>query len=380
MKFTCRSDVSPGLLTLTCCKGTTFFLYCKGKGGYFVQQLLKERHFRRLATINGAYGRMGKTVRGGHSHTESLHVSEYLRNFAAQSIPPFPTRNIYGHIAALTVVTIWGTTFVSSKVLLNAGLMPADIFFVRFVMAYVMLLAVCHRRLVAASWQDELALAGLGVTGGSLYFLTENMALLHSTSANVSILVSATPLLTAFVVAAFYRDERLTRRQLEGSLVAFAGGILVVLNGQLVLHLNPLGDALAIGAALTWAFYSLLMRRVMGRYPADFITRKVFFYGVVTILPYFLLLHPLCLDTGVWLSPVVLGNVLFLGIIASTGCYLAWNWVMRSLGAVKPTNYIYLQSLVTMLAGNIVLGERITPMGLTGAVVLIAGMVVAMRK
>lgn len=284
------------------------------------------------------------------------------------------------HLIAIFVVLIWGTTFVSSKVLLNSGLQPADIFFVRFTMAYLCMLCISHKQLFAKSIADELTLIGLGLMGGSLYFLTENMALLYSTSSNVSILVSTTPLVTAMLLAIFYKSERLNMRQIIGSVIAFVGVVLVVLNGQLVLHLNPLGDTLALCASLTWGFYSLFMRRIMNRYSADFITRKVFFYGLMTILPYFALVHPLdlgLLSTG---DMTIWGNLLFLGLLASTGGYLMWNWVMRELGAVKSTNYIYLQSLITMIAGAIVLDERITVMAVTGAVILIAGMVLAVRK
>ena len=284
------------------------------------------------------------------------------------------------HIIALLVVLIWGTTFVSSKVLLNSGLLPADIFFVRFVIAYGCMLGISHKRLFANSLVDELTLLGLGMMGGSLYFLTENMALLYSTTSNVSILVSTTPLVTAMLLAIFYKSERLNTRQIIGSIVAFIGVVLVVLNGQLVLHLNPLGDTLALGASLTWGLYSLFMRRIMNKYSADFITRKVFFYGVMTILPYFAFVKPLDISLLTSGNMTIWGNLLFLGFVASTGGYLLWNWVMRELGAVKSTNYIYLQSLITMIAGAIVLGERITPMAVAGAVILIAGMVLAVRK
>lgn len=289
-------------------------------------------------------------------------------------------KQIYGHLGALFVVTVWGTTFVSSKVLLNAGLQPADIFFVRFIIAYFCMIVISHRRLWSDNIRDEMTLLGLGVMGGSLYFLTENMALVYSTSANVSILVSTTPLLTAMIVSACYRSERMTRTQIFGSVIAFIGAALVVLNGQVMLHINPLGDALAIGAAVTWALYSLFMRRVMQRYSPDFITRKVFAYGVLTILPYIIYVEKFNCSMSVWTSPIVIGNILFLGLLASTVCYLLWNWVMRELGAVKSTNYIYLQSLITMLAGAAILGERITLMGLTGALVLIAGMFYAVKK
>ena len=284
------------------------------------------------------------------------------------------------YLIAILVVCVWGTTFVSSKVLLNAGMSPAEIFLIRFIMAYVCLGAMSHKRLWSDNWKDELTFLGLGVMGGSLYFLTENMALIYSTTANVSILVSTCPLLTALIISLFYKSERMTGIQITGSFIAFIGVVLVILNGQLVLQLNPRGDILALCASLTWALYSLFMKRIMGRYRSDYITRKVFGYGILTILPYFILVEPFSVGLNTLTNTNVICNLLFLGLVASTGGYLVWSWAMKRLGAVKATNCIYIQPLVTMVAGVLILSEPITPMGIGGIAVTTSGMILALRN
>lgn len=277
---------------------------------------------------------------------------------------------------ALLVVAIWAETFVSSKILLTAGLMPADIFFYRFVMAYVGILLVSHKHLFARSWRDELLMLLLGVTGGSVYFLVENMAIRYSTASNVAILIGTTPLMTALLLALFYKDERMNMRQVVGSLIAFAGLVLVVLNGQLVLHLNPHGDILALCASALWGVYSLVLKVVSPHYDTMFITRKVFGYGLLTILPWFALVQPLAVDATLLSQPTVWGNLLWLGLAASLGCYLAWNWVLPRIGVVKSTNILYTQSSFTMAISAIVLGEHITWMAIAGVLVMVAGMMV----
>ncbi len=290
------------------------------------------------------------------------------------------SNQVLGHLTALLVVMIWGETFVSTKMLLNAGLMPADIFFYRFLLAYVLTWFVSYKRLFCRNITDELTTFALGVLGGSLYFLTENMALVYSTASNVAILLSSCPLLTALLLSIFYKSERLSKKQIFGSLLAFLGMVMVVLNGQLILHLNPRGDALAIGAAVCWAFYSLLIKRVMHKYSSWFISRKVFFYGLLTILPYYALVSPLNTDVSILTRPVVYGNLLYLGSVASMFCYIMWNWTLSKLGAVKATNYLYLQSLFTMVFASLILHERITWMAIAGAAILILGMIRAERK
>ena len=272
------------------------------------------------------------------------------------------------------VVAVWGETFVSSKVLLNAGLMPADIFLYRFTIAYLGMIAMSHRRMWMKSLKHELLIAICGIAGGSMYFLTENMALRYSTASNVAILVGTTPLVTAILLACCYKEERMSRRQVVGSLIALLGMILVVLNGQLVLHLNPRGDVLALCASALWGVYSLILKVVSPRYDAVFITRKVFGYGLITILPWFALVEPLAVDSALLMQPVIWGNLLWLGLVASLGCYLAWNWVLPRVGVVRSTNILYTQSAFTMAIAAIVLGERITWMAVAGVLVLIAGM------
>lgn len=284
------------------------------------------------------------------------------------------------HFIALLVVAIWGETFVSTKVLLEAGLMPADIFLYRFVIAYTGMSLLSHRRMWSSSLRHEALLMLSGIAGGSLYFLTENMALRYSTASNVAILVGTTPLMTALLLAFFYRDERLTRRQLTGSLIAFAGVILVVLNGQLVLHLNPIGDALALAAALTWGLYSLCMKPLTAHYDAGFITRKVFGYGLLTIMPWFAFVEPLNTDVATLSRPLVWMNLSYLAVVASLLCFLVWNWVLPRLGVVRATNIVYSQTAFTMFFSAIILHERITWMAILGTAIIIAGTILVNRK
>ena len=277
------------------------------------------------------------------------------------------------HLAALFSVAVWGATFVSTKVLIANSLTPAEIFLLRFAMAYICIWPLSGRRLWASGWRDELTLSVAGITGGSLYFLTENMALEYAPASNVSLIVCTAPVWTAVLLSLLYRGARMTRRQAVGSALAFAGMVLVVLNGRFVLRLSPRGDMLALSAALLWMVYSLVIKRIGGRYPAVFITRKVFFYGLLTILPVFVF-QPFSITSEVLARPAVWGNLLFLGIVASMLCYVLWNAAMHRLGAVRTTNYIYFNPLVTIITAAACIGERITPAALAGAALILYGM------
>ncbi len=288
--------------------------------------------------------------------------------------------NLFYHLVAFVTVAIWGTTFVSTKVLMLNGLSPAQIFTLRFTIAYVLMLCFNHRRIFSDSWKDEAKMALLGISGGSLYFLSENEAMNFTTTTNTSLIVCSCPLFATLLVRLVYRDStRINAVQLLGSLLAFVGMVIVVLNGRFVLHLSPVGDALAFTACMCWAVYSLLMKSVSGRYSAAFITRKVFFYGVLTILPYYLFI-PGFPSLDIFAKPQVIGNLLFLGCLASMICFLTWNWCISKLGAVKATNWVYFNPITTMIFASWVLDEKITPYFLLGAVCILVGMYVADKK
>ena len=286
-------------------------------------------------------------------------------------------RFIY-HLVAFLVVVVWGTTFVFTKLLLIAGLTAAQIFVLRFIVAYMLLLVYAltrkQFRWFASSWQDEVLMLALGITGGSLYFLTENSAMIYTTTTNTSLIVCLCPLFAALLAALFYRSQRLHGIQIVGSVVAAIGVIVVVLNGHFVLHLSPLGDSLAFVACLCWAFYSLIMIPAGQRYDTLFITRKVFFYGLVSMIPYFLFVEPDLPSLSVVLRPDVLANLLFLGCVASMLCYLAWNWVIKKLGAVIATNYVYFNPVTTVIFAWLILSERITIYFLIGTLLILTGM------
>jgi len=283
------------------------------------------------------------------------------------------------HVLAFLIVCVWGTTYVSSKVLINNGLTPAQIFTLRFLIAYLLMLAICHRRLFADSWKDELVFLLLGVTGGSMYFLSENTALAYSTASNVSLIVCSCPMVATLLLSALYKEERLSKVQYLGSVIALLGMAIVVLNGHFVLHLSPLGDALALGACLCWALYTVLLRNILGRYSSKFITRKVFFYGLLTILPYFLF-FPGLTSADTLLRTEVMSHLLFLAVAASFACYLLWNLCVIHLGAQEASNWIYFNPIATIVFAWFLLGETPTVYLYLGTALILFGMYLADRK
>ena len=295
------------------------------------------------------------------------------------------------HILALLVVGIWGITFISTKVLITNGLSPAQIFSIRFLIAYAGIWVMClrsraGRKIRTGSLRDELLFVFLGITGGSIYFLSENTALACTQACNVSFIVCSAPLITLLLtlagrkvlrgeLASGLEDIKVGPALIGGTFLALGGMAMVLFEGNSV-QLSLKGDLLALGAALCWGLYSVFMSQMTRKYGALFATRKVFFYGLLTIIPFVSFDFP---SAQVLLKAEVWGNLLFLSVAASLLCFVLWNKVMSVLGNVTSTNYVYLNPFFTLVGATLILGERMTVLSAAGSLAIVAGVVIASR-
>ncbi|MDE6379786.1 MAG: DMT family transporter, partial [Muribaculaceae bacterium] len=274
-----------------------------------------------------------------------------------------------GHLGALLTVICWGCSFIASKVLMEgASMTPVEVYVYRFTLAYFMMLAFTFGEIRSKSWKDELQMALCGICSGTLYFLMENYALMYTTTGNVSLLSAISPLFIAILLAIIYKTP-MKKGEIIGSGVAFGGVALVIMSEAiskgLGFEIHPIGDILAITCALSWAVYSIAIKRLIPIYSTLFLTRKLFFYGLITSLPLLLLQRePLHLQVLFDLSnPVYLLNLLFLAVMCSSMAYLLWNESMKIIGPLATNIYLYIQPPVTMFAGCLLLGETIYPFG-----------------
>lgn len=285
---------------------------------------------------------------------------------------------VWVHVAAIVAVTAWGISFVNTKVLLDNGFSPVEVYIFRCVIAYFILLAFSFRHLKSVNWQHEALFVLCGICGGSVYFVAENAALLYTSTTNVSLITSTSPLINALLVGMLYKDERPQKGIVIGSFIAMAGVTMVIFGGSSggeggegAAH-GLLGDSLSLMAAVCWSVYALLLRKLQAFYTAIYVTRKTFFYGLMTALP-FLILEPSKLSVETFTIPAVWINLLTLALVASSLSFVIWAWCIARIGAVKAGNYLYFQPIVTLIFGAIVLHEAMSALGLAGCVVTILG-------
>lgn len=283
--------------------------------------------------------------------------------------------NALGHITALFTILVWGTTFVSTKILL-VDFTPIEILFIRFVVGFLALFLIMPRIVRWMGWRCEKLFMLAGLFGVTLYYLLENIALTGTLATNVGVIVSVAPFFTAVLERFINKGKPLSLQFVVGFIVAMVG-ICFISFSETGIHLSFSGDALALCAAVVWACYSVCMTRISALgLPTVKATRRVFEYGLLFMI-LFLPVLGFSPDASVFLNPINIGNLLFLGLGASAACFVTWNFSVKRLGAVVTSVYIYLVPVITAVASWIVLGERLVPLALCGVVLTIIGLFIS---
>lgn len=290
------------------------------------------------------------------------------------------TSRCKGRLAATATIAIWGTTFISTKLLLPAFL-PIEILALRFTLGIVCLSLLFPRRLRVPCWRQEALFIAAGACGVFLYYLLENIALTHTLASNVGVIMCVSPFFSALLESLSGRGCHLRSPYfLAGAAIATTGICLIGFNEGKV-ELSPSGDLLALLAAAVWACYSELMQKISGHgYPVALATRRIFCWGVLMMAPLAILQGDMASLPGRLANPSHVFNLVFLGAGASALCFVSWNYALRALGAVRVSLYIYATPVITIVTAMIVLGEKLTPWAMLGCALALAGLALSQKQ
>lgn len=288
------------------------------------------------------------------------------------------SEEIHGNVAAFLTILVWGVTFVSTKELL-ADFTPPEILVIRFSLGWLALCLASRERIAFAGFRLEALFALAGFSGVTLYFLLENIALVYTLASNVGVIVAISPFFTAILAWKILGAEKPQANFYIGFIIAIIGIAMISWHGK-QFKMNPLGDILAILAALTWAVYSVATRKLsMYGYGSLAATRRIFFYGLLFMLP-LLFLNNFSFGFTDLMKPVNIANLLFLGLGASALCFATWTYALKCLGAARASVYIYLVPVVSIISAAIILHEPLTYMSMLGSAMAISGLAVSQIK
>ncbi len=284
-------------------------------------------------------------------------------------------RNVLPVVAMLAAVSLWGPSFVVTKVALRE-VPPFTIAFLRFLVAWCVLYPLwwfsSERTGLSTNSRRHLLLGGL--VGVASYFILENLGVQLTTAGDAALLMAAIPVICLLTEAVWFRQAIPWRRGL-GIIMSILGVFLVI--GQapaLGDQGRLLGDVLVIAAALCWAVYSLL-GRTLNQYPKLTVVTHQTMYGTLMLSPFALS------EFARWqgLSWITGLSIIYLGLMCSAITYLLYNYALKALAASQVSTFLNLVPLIGVIAATLLLGEQIQLIQILGGGIILVGVFLSTR-
>jgi len=285
--------------------------------------------------------------------------------------------SLYGLVAGLTAASIWGGMYVVSKVVMGT-IPPFTLITLRLLLGIAVLYIIVWRRGGLTPprilfWQVlRVGFIGYGISLGFQFVGTK-----LSTAANGSLVTSATPTFVLLFAALILR-ERITARRLLALAIASLGVVAVI--DPRTAQLEPdlfWGNISLVMAAITWALYSVLIRKVTRE--VDVLTTSLiaFMGGLIVSVP--LSGYELFRGGAGPITPGIIAGILFLGIISTALAMFLWNTAFAELPAGVASLTFFAQPVVGTILGVIFLGDKITPLFLLGGVLIGIGILISAK-
>ncbi len=283
------------------------------------------------------------------------------------------------HLELLLVVAIWAGTFISTKYVLTE-IPPALSALYRYGIASLILLVIDYNNPEIIRRSDYGRITFLGATGVTLYYLLQHYGINYTNATDASILISLSPVFIACISWTLLK-ERVKSATILGLVLALAGCILVITNGDVAIKNNQgrwWGDLLILLTAVSWALYSVFGKKILAAYTIRTIVKYTTWVGTVLLIPFSL--PELARVEHFSLSWIGWLNLFYLGGLASVYGYLAWYRALAKLPSVTVGSYLYFRPFLTGLMAAVVLHERISGYIIAGGFLIIAGTYLSVKK
>ena len=291
--------------------------------------------------------------------------------------PPHPSNPKRGAALAALVVAmiVWGSTFVVTKVAMQE-FPPWTLAFLRFAIASLVLLAFMRGRGGLTKLRRSMSLwrlTFLALTGIALFTAAFNYALVYGSASQGALLYATIPAVLA-VCAVLFLKERLNRGRVLGIALSVVGAALIVASGEPRLEVAPsplLGAAFMLWTVVLWAAYTVAAKAVTD---AD----QIVVIFAISVLGALMLLPASVVELAMVGLPSTSAHgwlgVLYLGLFASAGCYVLYNFALRELDASTVGAFTNIDPIVGVVTAFLFLGEALSPAQAGGAAVVLAGM------
>jgi len=273
-------------------------------------------------------------------------------------------------MALLVAMLLWASSFIALKFAFEHT-SPEWVIFGRMLVA-----AICFLPFIAKLAPKRISKTDcywfllLGLAEPGLYFIFESLALANTSASQAGMITSLLPMLVA-IGAAIWLNEKVTKLTMVGFALAIGGAALLSVSSESNASApNPIfGNIMELMAMVCAAVYTLLLKKLSGRYNTWFITAFQAFFGTLFFLPVALMS-----TTVPTISIEGVGAVLYLGVFITIGAYGLYNWAVQKIPATQASAFTNLIPVFTVILAFIILGERFTQGQVIASLMVISGL------
>lgn len=289
---------------------------------------------------------------------------------------PLKSHVVRSHLALILAMTIWGSSFVALKFAVTE-LSPMWVVFIRMAIGSLSILLIWPFLSLKVTYRkgDWKYLVGLAFFEPCLYFLFEAQALVYTSAGQAGMMLATLPVMVA-IGAYVFLGEKSTRIQWAGFLLAIVGVLVMTLSSEQNEQAPnaPLGNFLEFLAICCAVGYVLLVKHLINRYSAFFLTAMQSFVGAAFFLPFSQFEpRPDSISAELWLVLV------YLGVIVTLGAYGLYNYSMSHLSASMAASYTNLLPVFSLLFSMMLLNEVIQPLQWLSISLVFAGVTLSQR-
>ena len=283
------------------------------------------------------------------------------------------------YISVVLAMIFWSMTFIWFKIA-NEVFPPFSIVFLRLVLSSIILLAsaLFVRQLQKIERRDWKWIILLTIFEPFLYFIGESLGLTMISSTQAAVIIGTIPLLVPVGAYLFFK-EKLSLLNIAGIILSFAGLLIVVLKRGFTFNANPTGIILMFLAVFSAIGYTLMVRKLVGRYnPFSLVTYQnilgiIFFLPLVAVFEFGSLV-------SVEVTYRSLISLFCLAIFGSTLAFILYNYSIKNLGASKANIFTNIIPVLTAVFSFYILNEEMSFRKVTGIAVVLAGLLLSQLK
>lgn len=287
--------------------------------------------------------------------------------------------NIAGYILAIGATVIWSGNYIIARGL-SESIPPISLAFWRWFVAVVVLMPFAIRSLIS-QWsviKDNLGYLATTALIGVTVFNTLIYIAGHTTTAiNLSLIAITSPIFILILSQIFY-GEMITLKKTAGVVITITGVLLLICNGSLstLLHIRfVLGDLLMLLASVTFAVYSILVKRKPVHLSMDAFLLSTFIFGLISLLPLYIWERAIY-GVGDFNHTAIL-SILYVGIFASLAAFFMWNKAILSIGPAKTALVYYSLPIYSGITAALFLNEAISIVHVFSMLLIVSGIIIA---